>query len=144
MGSYDDTANSVVNFSMIGCRMDNILDRSLWGVIETNHCKNILLEDCVLSRMDTHMGVSGTYTVRGYTLGYAGLNAIGRGLLTVEDSTLHGGSFITSSFATMSSAVKRASRISTSVEQLIPATRQLYGRVDLRQFRRCRRHDKLL
>jgi hypothetical protein len=43
MGSYDYTANSVVNFSMIGCRMDSILDRSLWGVIGTNHCKNILL-----------------------------------------------------------------------------------------------------
>lgn len=40
------------------------------------------------------MGVSGTYTVRGCTLGYGGLNAIGRGLLTVEDSTLHGGSLI--------------------------------------------------
>lgn len=94
MGSYDYTANSVVNFSMIGCRMDDILDRSLWGVIGTNNCKNILLEDCVLSRMDTHMGVSGTYTVRGCTLGYAGLNAIGRGLLTVEDSMLHGGALI--------------------------------------------------
>ena len=94
MGSYDYAANSVVNFSMIGCRMDNILDRSLWGVIGTNNCKNILLEDCVLSRMDTHMGVSGAYTVRGCTLGHAGLNAIGRGLLTVEDSTLHGGSLI--------------------------------------------------
>src|SRR5690606_20915830 len=94
MGSYDYNADSVVNFSMIGCRMDDILDRSLWGVIGTNNCKNILLEDCVLSRMDTHMGVSGTYTVRGCTLGYAGLNAIGRGLLTVEDSTLHGASFI--------------------------------------------------
>ncbi|WP_146602731.1 hypothetical protein [Novipirellula aureliae] len=94
MGSYDFQASSVVNFCMIGCTMDNILDRSLWGVIGTNHCKNILLEDCVLSRMDTHMGVSGTYTIRRCTLGHAGLNAIGRGRLTVEDSTLHGRSLI--------------------------------------------------
>jgi hypothetical protein len=59
-------------------------------VIATNFCKNILLEDCTLSRMDTHMGVSGTYTIRRCTLGHMGLNAIGRGLLTVEDSTLYG------------------------------------------------------
>lgn len=94
MGSYDYSANSVVNFTMINCRMNHILDRTRWGVIGTNFCKNILLEDCVLSRMDTHMGVSGTYIIRRSTLGHVGLNAIGRGLLLVEDSTLHGGSFI--------------------------------------------------
>ncbi len=94
MGSYDYSINSVVNFSMIGCRMENINDRTLWGVIGTNFCKNIVLEDCTLSRMDTHMGVSGVYTIRRCTLGYMGLNAIGRGVLTVEDSTLYGGSLV--------------------------------------------------
>ncbi len=94
MGSNEYSAKSVVNFSMINCRMNHILDRSRWGVIGTNFCKNILLEDCVLSRMDTHMGVSGTYIIRRCTLGHVGLNAIGRGLLKVEDSTLHGASFI--------------------------------------------------
>ncbi|MEX0322968.1 MAG: hypothetical protein AB3N63_12465 [Puniceicoccaceae bacterium] len=94
MGSYDYSANSVVNFSMINCRMNHILDRTRWGVIGTNFCKNILLEDCELSRMDTHMGVSGSYVIRRSTLGIKGFNAIGRGLLLVEDSTLHGPSFI--------------------------------------------------
>ena len=94
MGSYDYSASSVVNFTMINCRMDDINDRSRWGVIGTNFCKNILLEDCVLNRMDAHMGVSGSYIIRRCTLGHAGLNAIGRGLLLVEDSTLHGGSLI--------------------------------------------------
>jgi hypothetical protein len=94
MGSYDYSANNVVNFSMINCRMNHINDRTRWGVIGTNFCKNILLEDCTLSRMDTHMGVSGTYVIRRSTLGYMGLNAIGRGLLTVEDSTLYGRSLI--------------------------------------------------
>jgi hypothetical protein len=51
--------------------------------------KNILVEDCVLSRVDVHMGVSGSYIIRRSTLGHAGLNAIGRGRLIVEDSTLH-------------------------------------------------------
>ena len=90
MGSYDYKANDVVNFRMVNCRMNHITDCTRWGVIATNFCKNILLEDCFLSRMDTHMGVSGTYTIRGCTLGHQGLNAIGRGILTVEDSTLHG------------------------------------------------------
>ncbi len=95
MGSYDYNANNVVNFRMIGCRMNHIMDRTRWGVIASNFCKNILLEDCTLSRMDTHMGVSGTYTLRRCTLGHMGLNAIGRGTLTVEDSTLYGKALIT-------------------------------------------------
>ncbi len=94
MGTYDYSANSVVNFRMENCRMNHINDRTLWGVIGTNFCKNIVLEDCVLSRMDSHQGVSGEYTIRRTTLGTAGLNAIGRGVLTVEDSTLHGRSFV--------------------------------------------------
>lgn len=94
MGTYDLSANEVVNFTMIGCRMDNICDPTRWGVIGTNFCKNILLENCTLSRMDTHQGVSGTYTIRGCTLGHAGLNAIGRGTLTIENSTLNGRSLL--------------------------------------------------
>ena len=94
MGTYDYSANNVVNFRMIGCRMNHITDRTRWGVIGSNFCKHILLEDCTLSRMDTHQGVSGTYIIRRCTLGHMGLNAIGRGTLTVEDSTLYGRSFI--------------------------------------------------
>lgn len=94
MGSYDIHANNVVNFQMFNCRMNHICDRTRWGVIATNFCKNILLEDCVLSRMDTHMGVSGGYTIRRCTLGHMGLNAIGRGTLLVEDSTLYGNALV--------------------------------------------------
>jgi hypothetical protein len=94
MGSYDLHADDVVNLTLTGCRMDNICDVKLWGVIATNFCKNILIENCSLSRMDTHQGVSGSYTVRGTTLGHQGLNAIGRGTLTVENSTLNGQSLI--------------------------------------------------
>ncbi|MGH8019840.1 MAG: hypothetical protein ACREIA_16485 [Opitutaceae bacterium] len=94
MGSYDLLADDVVNFTMSGVRMENICDTTRWGVIGTNFCKNILLENCTLSRMDTHQGVSGTYTIRGCTLGHMGLNAIGRGTLMVENSTLNGRSFI--------------------------------------------------
>jgi hypothetical protein len=90
MGSYDVYANNVVNFKMIGCRMNLICDRTRWGVIATNFCKNILLEDCELSRMDTHMGVSGSYTIKGCRIGWMGVNAIGRGQLAIEDTELNG------------------------------------------------------
>ena len=94
MGSYDIHANDVVNLRLINCRMNHVCDRTRWGVIATNFCKNILLDGCVFSRMDTHMGVAGAYTIRGCTLGHMGLNAIGRGTLTVEDSTLYGNALI--------------------------------------------------
>jgi hypothetical protein len=75
--------------------MENIHDTSRWGVAATNFMKNVLLEDCVLSRMDVHQGVSGHYTIRRSTLGYMGIKAIGRGRLEVEDSTVHCDNFIT-------------------------------------------------
>ncbi len=94
MGSYDLFAIHVVQLHLIGCRMNHICDRTRWGVIATNFCKNILLEDCTLSRMDTHMGVSGSYAIKRCRLGHTGINAIGRGLLTVEDSEIHGPAMI--------------------------------------------------
>ena len=94
MGTYDYNANNVVGFHMIGCTMNHITDKTHWGVIGSNFCKDILLEDCRLSRMDTHMGVSGTYVVRRCELGWMGLNAIGRGKLLVEDSTLYGSTLV--------------------------------------------------
>lgn len=94
MGSYGYSANGIVNFRMIGCRMEDIHDRSRWGVIGTNFMKNILLEDCELSRMDVHQGVSGVFIIQRTTLGHAGLNAIGRGRLMIQNSTLHGTSMV--------------------------------------------------
>lgn len=95
MGSYGYNANLVVNFSMINCTMDDIHDRSRWGVVASNFMKNFLVEDSELSRVDVHMGVSGYYIIRRSSLGHAGLNAIGSGLLLVEDSTVHAATFIT-------------------------------------------------
>ncbi|MCF3649870.1 hypothetical protein [Synoicihabitans lomoniglobus] len=94
MGSYGYHASFVVNFRMLGCRSNDILDRTRWGVVATNFMKNILVEDCELSRMDVHMGASGDYIIRRSTLGYMGLNAIGRGRLRIEESTLHGDSLV--------------------------------------------------
>lgn len=95
MGTYGYRADLVVNFRMLHCRMGHdIHDRTRWGVAATNFMKNVLVEDCILSRMDVHMGVSGGYVIRRSTLGHQGLKAVGRGLLLVEDSTIHSGSLI--------------------------------------------------
>lgn len=95
MGSYDLNATSVVNFTLKSCRMHHITDSTRWGIIGSNFCKNILVEDCILSRLDAHMGVSGTYTVRNTKLGWQGLNAIGRGSLNLDNVTLYSGNFMT-------------------------------------------------
>lgn len=94
MGSYDITPSNVVNLTFKHCRQTtDILDRAYWGLIGSNFCKNITLEDCVFSRFDAHQGVYNV-AIRGCSLGHQCLNTIGRGLLSVESSTLYGGSFI--------------------------------------------------
>jgi hypothetical protein len=94
MGTYALGADLIVNFRLLRCRMDDIHDTSRWGVAATNFMKNVLVEDCVLSRMDVHQGVSGSLVVRRTTLGHQGLKAVGRGLLLVEDTTVHSQSLI--------------------------------------------------
>lgn len=95
MGTYGYHANLVMDFRMINCHMGNdINDRSRWGVVATNFMKNFLVEKSVLSRVDVHMGVSGSYVIKDSILGHAGINAIGRGQLLVENTTLHSGNLI--------------------------------------------------
>ncbi|MBQ4622984.1 MAG: hypothetical protein IJB51_00405 [Clostridia bacterium] len=94
MGSYDLHANNVVDFYCENCRINGITDNTRWGVIASNFCKNIVVENCVFSRLDAHMGVSGEYTIRNSQLGHQGLNAIGKGKLTLENTTLYGARFL--------------------------------------------------
>ncbi len=94
MGTYDITMSRAINVSLVNCRQFNdIQDRSLWGIMASNYCKNICLEGCVLSRFDAHQGVAGA-VIRQSTLGHAGINAIGGGTLLVEDTTVLGRHFI--------------------------------------------------
>jgi hypothetical protein len=89
-GTYDITANRALNVSFINCSQTNsILDRTYWGIMGSNFCKNLLFDGCKLSRFDAHMGVANA-TIRNSTLGYQGINAIGFGTLTVENSTVNG------------------------------------------------------
>ena len=94
MGSYDISVGRAVNVSFINCSQANdINDRMYWGIMGSNYSKNLVYDNCRLSRFDAHMGVANA-TIRNSTLGHMGINAIGTGILTVENSTVYGRSFI--------------------------------------------------
>lgn len=88
MGSYDLTVNRALNVSFINCRQSNdINDRKFWGILGSNYSKNLLYDNCSLSRFDAHMGVANA-TIRNSHLGHMGINAIGSGIFLVENSTI--------------------------------------------------------
>ncbi len=94
MGSYDISVNRALNISFVNCSQTNdINDRRYWGILGSNYCKNLLYDNCTLSRFDAHMGVANA-TIRNSTLGHMGINAIGTGVFTVENSTLYGNNLI--------------------------------------------------
>ncbi|NND35040.1 MAG: hypothetical protein HKN76_20810 [Saprospiraceae bacterium] len=94
MGSYDISVSRAVNISFVNCSQTNdINDRTYWGILGSNYCKNLLYDQCTFSRFDAHMGVANA-TIRNSKLGHMGINAIGSGLLTVENSTIYGRSLI--------------------------------------------------
>ncbi len=94
MGTYDISANRALNVSFINCSQTNdINDRTYWGILGSNYCKNMLYDRCVFSRFDAHMGVANA-TIRNSTLGHMGINAIGSGTLTVENSTIRGNTLV--------------------------------------------------
>lgn len=94
MGTYDISPNRALNVSFINCSQTNdINDRTYWGILGSNYCKNMLYDHCVFSRFDAHMGVANA-TIRNSTLGHMGINAIGSGTLTVENSTIRGSTLV--------------------------------------------------
>jgi len=93
MGTYDISLNRALFVSFVDCRQTNdIQDAAYWGILGSNYCKNLLYDRCSFSRFDAHMGVHNA-TIRNSTLGYMGINAIGSGLFTVENTTVRGSSF---------------------------------------------------
>lgn len=94
MGTYDISPNRVLNLSFVNCSQTNdINDSRYWGIMGSNFCKNIVYDNCIFSRFDAHMGVANA-TIRNSTLGHQGINAIGSGTFTVENSTIYGRSLI--------------------------------------------------
>lgn len=94
MGSYDINLGNATAVTLARCNQTtDILDRRYWGLIGTNFCRDLVLEDCNFSRFDAHMGVSNC-TLRRCTLGWQCLNAIGYGTFVVEDTEAYGGALV--------------------------------------------------
>ncbi|HEY3325097.1 MAG TPA: hypothetical protein VGP72_31880 [Planctomycetota bacterium] len=93
MGTYDISLNRALNVSFVDCRQTNdIKDDTYWGIMGSNFCKNLRYERCAFSRFDAHQGVTNA-TIRDSTMGYMGINAIGCGTFTVENTTVYCRSF---------------------------------------------------
>jgi len=94
MGSYDISLSRALNVTFVNCSQTNdINDGRYWGIMGSNYCKNLVFDRCTFSRFDAHMGVANA-TIRDSTLGHQGINAIGSGTFTVENSTVYGRSFV--------------------------------------------------
>ncbi|MBO5923552.1 MAG: hypothetical protein J6Q81_03470 [Lentisphaeria bacterium] len=93
-GGYDLTLWRAFNVKFINCRqLNDIYDSSFWGIIGTNYCKNIYLDNCRFSRFDAHMGVYNA-TIKNCTLGHQGISVTGFGTLLVENTSVKSNSFI--------------------------------------------------
>ncbi len=94
MGTYDISINRALNISFLNCSQTNdINDNRYWGIMGSNYCKNLLFDSCVFSRFDAHKGVANA-TIRNSVLGHMGINAIGSGTLTIENTRIYGRSLV--------------------------------------------------
>ena len=89
MGSYDLQASYCVNVLFEhGRQTRDIDDRAYWGLFASNFCKNLRMDDMVISRFDAHMGVA-NLTLTNCTFGHMGVQAIGFGRMLVKNCEIH-------------------------------------------------------
>jgi len=94
MGSYDISIKNSLNIALINVsQFNDIMDRSRWGIIGTNFCKNLSYDGCKLSRFDAHQGVTNA-TIRNSSIGHMGVLLTGFGQFLIENSTVQAKRFI--------------------------------------------------
>ena len=94
MGTYDFSFGAAINARLIGIRQTiDINDTRYWGLMGSNYSKELHLEDCIMSRFDAHCGVTNG-SIKNCELGHAGLNLIGFGKFTIENTTVHGSALV--------------------------------------------------
>ena len=93
-GTYDIKMVRALNVTFENCIQSNdILDTAYWGIMLCHRTKNLTVRGCSFSRVDAHSGFFNV-SILDSTLGHQCLNAIGGGLLRIENSTLYGKAFI--------------------------------------------------
>ncbi len=94
MGTYEIRLCATVGTRLIGVKQSrDIADTRYWGLICTDYCKDILIEDCVMSRFDAHMGVTNA-TMKNCSIGHQCLSLIGYGDFYIEGSHILGYAFL--------------------------------------------------
>ena len=89
MGSYDLSFWSSIDVKCINIKQTiDISDENYWGIYTSNFCKDLVLEDCVFSRFDAHMGVTNA-TIRRCKLGHQSVQLIGHGEFLIEDTEIN-------------------------------------------------------
>ena len=90
MGSYEINVDSSIGTKFYEVHQTvDIMDSRFWGLMGSNFSKEMLFEDCVMSRFDAHMGVTDA-VIRRSILGHMCLNLIGHGDFLVEDTDAFG------------------------------------------------------
>ncbi len=85
-GTYDTRLLSSNNIKYINCTQSNDhTDPNYWGVMCSDFCKNLLMDNCKLSRFDAHMGVYNA-TITNSDIGQ-NISVTGGGLLRIENVT---------------------------------------------------------
>ena len=88
-GNYDLGFDNSINVTLKDCTQSNdINDTTFWGVMGTNHCKNVTFDGCYLSRFDAHCGVHNV-TIVNTTLGEI-INLVGSGTAYLVNVTRTG------------------------------------------------------
>ncbi len=83
---YDENGNTGIRNN------SETASAGIWGIMGTNWCKNITYDGSKLNRLDAHSGVVNASVINGSEV--TTIAAIGGGMLTVKDSTVHGGDII--------------------------------------------------
>ncbi len=89
MGTYDISASNSNAITWKNCTQTNsINDKTLWGIMGSNYCKNLTYDGCTLSRFDAHKGMYNS-TIINSEIGHGGITAIGSGYLRIENTTVN-------------------------------------------------------
>ena len=94
MGTYELGFAASIGTRLIRVTQSrDIADTRYWGLIGTNFCKDMYIEDCEMSRFDAHMGVTNA-TIKNSRIGHQCLSLIGYGDFYIENSYVIGYSFL--------------------------------------------------
>ncbi|MBQ8719938.1 MAG: hypothetical protein IJY65_02780 [Clostridia bacterium] len=88
-GTYDIVSNNSSHVTWKRCtQLNDINDRTYWGVMASNYSKNLTWEDCVMSRFDAHCGVHNV-VIRNCEIGEV-INLVGSGTALIENTKRSG------------------------------------------------------